>query len=158
MSKPETLEEAIDHVAATVTPEQKAGIRPGAPRDYHFFGGMAIRNGLGLWQDTPLARHFKTRFGLGHADDMSGLIMDGAWAKLGGEAFDLEKEVAYYKTYWQRAGIDPLTQVRISEGEKNGGGIGWDGFNVAGATIRHQTPQPKRSFWSKLGDAIYGKR
>lgn len=43
----------------------------------HFTVGMMLRNEWSLWEkDTILVRWFKDNFGIDHADDLSGLILD----------------------------------------------------------------------------------
>jgi hypothetical protein len=57
---PTSLDEAVDRIIAQMSEEDKASYckenpdHPGS--QFHFFGGMAMRNNWGLWeQDTPLA-------------------------------------------------------------------------------------------------------
>lgn len=43
----------------------------------HFTAGMALRNEWSLWdKDTILVKWFKENYGIDHADDISGLILD----------------------------------------------------------------------------------
>jgi hypothetical protein len=70
-----------------------------------FFGGMSLRNSWGLWfPDQPIAIWFRER-GIWHADDMSGLLVDGYRAKLTGEKFNLKKEIKFYIDYWKKKGL-----------------------------------------------------
>jgi hypothetical protein len=55
---------------------------------------------------TVLCDHFKTRFGLGCADDMSSMILKGLWAKVRGEAYEADADAAYYHAFWRRQGRD----------------------------------------------------
>jgi hypothetical protein len=75
---------------------------------------MALRNEWGLWHDSELAQHFKNVYGLGHADDMSGMIFDGVEAEIKGTEFDADKQAKYYRDYWLRQGVDPLTLLRAA--------------------------------------------
>lgn len=111
---PETLEEAVDFVLTAISnsPEElpeklKVGM-------FHHGYGTALRNDWGLWHDSVLARHFKERFGLGHADDMSGLILGLAFARYNGEEFDIDADVQRYKRHWKKYNIDPLTQKELN--------------------------------------------
>jgi len=111
---PTTLEQAIKVCINYMSDEDFDYVEAhGATSTHHGFG-MAMRNGWGLWQDSPLAQHFKTRFGLGHADDMSGLILEGIDAAVQERSYDPEPTVARFKAHWQQMGIDPLTQERVA--------------------------------------------
>jgi hypothetical protein len=106
---PKTLDEAINLIVADLRPEDVEYIkREGASCAHHGFG-TAMRNGWGLWEDNELTRHFRDSYGLGHADDMSGLILSGVEAKVKGIKFDLDGEIARYKKHWANYGVDPLT-------------------------------------------------
>ena len=109
---PSTLEQAISIIVANLDDEEIAFIRKNKGNGLHHGFGTAIRNGWGLWDnDSILHKHFREVHGLGHADDMSGLILSGVCARLvHGYEFDLYKEVAKYKKHWIDYGIDPLTQ------------------------------------------------
>ncbi len=68
----------------------------------HMGLGMAIRNGWGLWdQKSVLARHFKERFGLTHADDMSGVILTSYHRYLNKKPLKLEEQAQYYLDWWK---------------------------------------------------------
>lgn len=117
---PETLEAAIDSLYASLSEDEKTHIRTAdsAPGQHHMFGGMAMRNTWNLWGARPeastvLCDHFKSRFGLGCADDMSGMILKGLWDKVCGEAYDPNVDAAHYHEFWRRQGLDALTQERV---------------------------------------------
>jgi hypothetical protein len=114
LPKPETLESAITLILQYLNDKDLAFIETeGAPAAHHGFG-MALRNEWGLWHDSPLNQHFKARFGLGHADDMSDLILQGVDASVKDVEFDPAPHVERYKLHWRKAGIDPLTQERVA--------------------------------------------
>lgn len=107
--RPSTFEEAVDFVAASISPTTVSS------PFFHLTGGMAIRNDLGLWQrDGALYQHMLTRFGLGHADDTGAIISNAAHAKVNGENYDPADDIQRFKEHWQRMGVDPATQERIS--------------------------------------------
>ena len=77
---------------------------------YHHSGGMAMRNSFGLWdQNSPLHQDMLRRFGICHADDMSGMISKAADAILTNHPYDAEADAAYYRNFWLNQGIDPAT-------------------------------------------------
>jgi hypothetical protein len=79
--------------------------------DLHFTVGMGIRNEWGLWDQTaPLNRWFRENLKLGHADDMSGIILTSLGRRLRGEPLNLEEQVKIYQKHWHQQGINPLTQ------------------------------------------------
>jgi hypothetical protein len=75
---------------------------------------VSLRNEWGLWRDSELALHFKNVYGLGHADDMSGMILEAVQAEVCGEEFNAEAKARYYKDYWLGQGVDPLTLKRAA--------------------------------------------
>jgi hypothetical protein len=114
LPKPTTLEEAIKLCISYMSDADYAYVEENGAVSAHHGFGMAMRNEWGLWHDSPLNQHFKTRFGLGHADDMSGLILEGIDAAVKDQPFDIDGVVGKYKAHWQAAGIDPLTQERVA--------------------------------------------
>lgn len=47
------------------------------PTQLHFSLGMVLRNEWSLWEkDTILVKWFKDNYGVDHADDISGLVLD----------------------------------------------------------------------------------
>lgn len=112
--KPATLEEAIQIVAQYLNDEEIAYIETEGANSAHHGFGTQMRNEWGLWHKSPLAKHFEQRFGLGHADDMSGLILSGVEAKVKKLPFDPAPLVEDYKKFWRQQSIDPLTQNEIA--------------------------------------------
>ena len=84
------------------------------PVSVHFTFGMRIRNEWSLWdRETVLVRHFVDRFGLGHADDISGLILSALWANVQCVRFDIDAQVGRYLAHWERMGVDPVSGVSL---------------------------------------------
>lgn len=128
---PETLEDAIDYLYSCCDEkdieyiktegESQAFEMPNGQK-LNFYGhtmhhgyGQMIRNAWGLWNGSVLKDHFIERFGLGHADDMSGLIIEGLEAKIQGKPYterQINRRVRSYKRHWRKVGIDPLTQEK----------------------------------------------
>lgn len=106
---PETLEEAIAAIKAWEgVDEWKAAESVCEAVDkIHHFGGRVIRNAWGLWTGSPLAVHLYRRFGLVHADDMSGLILHCAWQELNDLNWDAEAVVDRYNAHWKKNGGRP---------------------------------------------------
>lgn len=114
LPKPETLEQAIKTCINYMSDEDFDFVETNGAEAAHHGFGTALRNEWGLWGDTPLSRHFKTRFGLGHGDDMSGLILQGIDAAVKQVEFDPDAAAAHYIDFWRKQGIDPLTQERVA--------------------------------------------
>ena len=76
--------------------------------------GQAIQEYWGLGNRTwPLSLHYQRRFGLGHADDMSQLILANFKAALKDDSFCLDNEVNWLRKHWMDQGVDPLTLERF---------------------------------------------
>jgi hypothetical protein len=110
---PKTLEEAAGLIVADLRPEDREYIAKEGTAGAHHTFGMAMRNDWGLWHNSELAQHFKTVYGLGHADDMSGMILSSVEAQVKGTAFDANAEAEQYKAYWRKQNIDPLIVEKL---------------------------------------------
>ena len=119
---PATLEEAIDRVAASMTEDERAAFAFTGAEGAHFWLGALIRGGWGLWcrpytiaKGAKLTEHFVKRFGLGHADDISNLILLGVELKLnphlGDPGIALQARANELKQFWIDEGRDPVTQL-----------------------------------------------
>jgi hypothetical protein len=114
--QPSSLEEAVDLLMKDMTEEEITFLKEHSAVTCHHTVGQEIRNEWGLWRGSPLSLHFKKRFGLGHADDMSGLILsliDLRMKNPNATADELTSEVERYKNHWKMMGVDPLTQKPI---------------------------------------------
>lgn len=104
-ANPQSLREAVDLLYDALDEEELEFFdqNDDATAKSHFGGGMALRNGWGLWYDSDLANWFADR-GIHHADDMSGIILDKLQAKVCGEEFDLDARIDHYQRYWEENG------------------------------------------------------
>lgn len=64
--------------------------------------GRWIRNNWGLWTDSRLFDYFKDKYGITHADDMSGIIFASFHRHLNGKDLDIEGQVEIYKKHWEK--------------------------------------------------------
>jgi hypothetical protein len=112
---PKTLEEAVNSLFNSIDKNDIKAIEKEKLTfsSLHHSLGRQIRNDWSLWGNSILSKHFKDRFGLGHADDMSGIILKMLDCKYFNQDFGLAKEVEFYHSYWVKQGIDPLTQKPI---------------------------------------------
>lgn len=109
-AKPATFEEAVEFVANRI--EADTVNNP----HFHFSGGMALRNYLGLWdKNSPLHKHMVERFGLCHADDTGALIAHAANARRNGMPYTPEVDIAIFKTHWRNMGLDPATMEPLKD-------------------------------------------
>lgn len=101
---PINLDEALKILKEGLTPEDLVEIkRPHfVPSQVHMTVGTMLRNEWSLWdKDTILMRWFKENFGIDHADDVSGLILDAFCRDIRGEP-RRDKEVAQrYIEHWK---------------------------------------------------------
>lgn len=107
---PSTIAEAVDNIVAGADEEERKYIKESTPESNHFFGGMAMRNGWKLWEkETPLKRDAVETYKIAHADDISSLILDWAWAKVRGEEFDAASACERFHTHWrEQSGMSSL--------------------------------------------------
>jgi hypothetical protein len=124
---PTTLDEAVDQIIASMSEAAKAGWRAskdGYAARLHRGFGTALRNDWGLWYNkTPIARWFQS-YGVLHADDRSGIILDAVHARLKGLPFSIDEQAVYYKAWWAKRGMNadgsPRTAVRRLFVKKDG--------------------------------------
>ena len=110
---PRTFEEAVEYVCERI--ESDTVTQP----FFHFSGGMAVRNNLGLWdKESKLYKHMLERFGLCHADDTCALITSAAHARKNGEVYTPDKDVTRFKAHWRNLGLDPATMKETDRGNK----------------------------------------
>jgi hypothetical protein len=108
MSIPMTLEDAVAQLKAEQeTAEWAKSVEQEAVGAVHFTGGMRLRNDWGLWTGSRLALNLHHRFGLTHADDMSGLILHCLHREMNGLPWEVEIEVDRYRVYWAKHGGMP---------------------------------------------------
>lgn len=104
---PETLDGAVSLIMGELTDENREFIIAGGEK-YEWMlpshGGMGMRNGWGLWGDSPLSRHFQ-RLGIYHADDMSGIISRVVSRKVRGVPVNLEGMIGHYRADWAEQDI-----------------------------------------------------
>jgi hypothetical protein len=105
---PTTVEEAVDELVSLFPPAEKNTILEGDPL-YHFGAGMALRNAWGLWQpESPIRKDAILKYRLGHADDISGLIFEWAFAKIRKQDFDPDKLANKYHKHWNKSGTTSI--------------------------------------------------
>ena len=116
INKPNTFEEAIDQLSDMAYAESAhfdkliAEGEDSFTATLHMHLGMWIRNNWGLWgKDGGLYEHF-TSLGIGHADDMSNILLTTLYRRHTHNKEDIDGQVESYKEYWTKHGIDPLTQ------------------------------------------------
>ena len=85
---PSTVEAAARQLAESLTADDRERIRSGEGLD-RFGAGLSLRNDWSLWDaDSPLKRDAAAKYGIAHADDVSGLIRAWANAVVRGVDFD----------------------------------------------------------------------
>ena len=107
---PETFEEAVQRLASDLTEEELMVIsKPNFVALSHHGVGMSIRNQW-IHQGGALRDHFVCEYGLGHPDDMSGMLMEALHRRIVGLAFDPDAEARSYQEFWLKQGVDPISQ------------------------------------------------
>lgn len=111
---PKTLDQAVQRLLRTLTPEDQHYIENSEPEEAHFGLGMLLRN---LWvhpPGSPLRDYFITTHGLGHPDDISAIVLAALWAGARGQEFDVARAVQSHKDFWATQGCDPVTGELIA--------------------------------------------
>lgn len=106
--KPTNLSEAVEALKQITPEEVTQKIKDGEidPGRSHFGFGMKIRNHWGFWSGSKLRDWFFEK-GIRHADDMSGIILETFKRELKAEDWDVEGQIAHYREYWKKLGVNP---------------------------------------------------
>ena len=84
---------------------------------FHFGFGMGIRNYYGLWDpESPLHKWFHKELGVGHADDMSGIILEALWYRTKDLQYDPSETIKGYTEHWAQYGLN-LVQTPIGNSD-----------------------------------------
>ena len=113
---PLTIEQAAQVLFQSFSKSDEEYIRREKEVPYHFASGMSVRNEWKLWEkDSPLKLDAIKRYGLAHADDISGLIFEWAFAKVRDQPFDPLKHAEQYHKHWKKLGT---TSIKAGGGEE----------------------------------------
>lgn len=104
MTNPTNLDECFEELKKLLPFEDQVAIiqMEKGPVGLHHSLGRWLRNNWGLWQEDSVLHLYFKKLGLWHADDMSGLILDGFWCHLRNEPFDIDKQIKSYQDYWEK--------------------------------------------------------
>lgn len=109
---PSTVEAAVQGVVDALDENEKTVIRSFADLSSatcHHGTGRFVRNNWSLWEpDSPLKRDAVEKYGIAHADDISGLIFEWAFARVRGEEFDPVAYCERFHEHWRRYGKTSL--------------------------------------------------
>ena len=76
-SVPATLDEAIRLLQEAMTSQEIKEVSKLESSELHFSLGMYLRNQWSLWdKDSIINTWFRTTYGVDHADDVSGIILE----------------------------------------------------------------------------------
>ena len=73
--------------------------------DLHFGFGMYLRNEWSLWdKETVIVKWFKENYGIDHADDLSGIILDCLWQDIRGKPRRDKEKAQSFIEHWKKYG------------------------------------------------------
>ena len=101
---PKDLDDCFAELKRIVPKDQIDKMKNGTEDDmskYHFSLGMWLRNNWGLRKGSQLSKWFNEK-GIGHPDDMSGIILDSFWRHLNNKPIQLDEQIRYYRDYWNK--------------------------------------------------------
>ena len=105
---PSSLEEAIERCLALLDENLPASLAWDEDKfiaSLHHGLGQHMRNFWGLWsQDSGVYEDVNKRYQLTHADDISGIILHGAWRKRNNQPMNLIEIAFSYHRHWKEHG------------------------------------------------------
>ena len=115
---PENLDECFSELGKVIKKEDLEAFKnkkeDTAVSDAHFGIGVWIRNNWGLWANSPLVKYFNG-LGIFHPDDMSSIILTSFHRFLNNKDIGLEKQIKYYRDYWDKEKVKEPTRPCIKE-------------------------------------------
>ena len=103
---PSSLEQAVKVIIDDLKEDELDFIQNNSPVDVHFSFGAFLRNAWSLWDtETILVQHFLNKYNIGHADDISSLILDCVWRQVKGQKWEVEKHVDKCHKHWLKFGL-----------------------------------------------------
>lgn len=80
--------------------------------DVHHTIGRYLRNSWSLWESASvLVQHYRTVHRIGHADDISSMILSEVWARVRAVPFDRAACIAVFHTHWKAQGLNELGET-----------------------------------------------
>lgn len=75
--------------------------------DVHMTFGMYLRNAWSLWdKEMPLNQWFRQNLTIGHADDISQIILEAVVARVKGVKYNPFESISEIHSHWQRYGCN----------------------------------------------------
>ncbi len=125
MENPKCIEQAVDFIVKNLSDEDVNFINnqsvskievviDGKFREIvdsssiHMSYGRFLRNKWNLWGDCELKRDAIENYGIAHADDISGLILDWVFAKVKNQVFDPQVVCERFHKHWANFGMTSL--------------------------------------------------
>ena len=108
----QTIDEVVDMICDGLDEEGYEFVINNNPSSIHHGAGRRLRNECKLWdRESPIVQDAIEKYGIGHADDISGLIYRIVWAKIKKE--DVGETIinflAEITKHWKMFGLTPLT-------------------------------------------------
>lgn len=108
-SVPTDLAQCIEYVLQCLDSKDIVGIVNGKinSEQMHFGLGMYLRNSWSLWDTTThLNQWFRANLRIGHADDISGVIIEAVVHRIRNEPFDHKEYVKTFHAHWAKLGCN----------------------------------------------------
>lgn len=106
---PSTVAGAVDMIIDALEEPDRRFILSHPSMAVHHTTGRYLRNAWSLWEnDSPLKRDAVKVYGIAHADDITGLILEWVWHRMRKLDFDPQQFVKRYHAHWRNMGTDAL--------------------------------------------------
>jgi hypothetical protein len=104
---PKNLDDALTFLNCKWSSDEKENFKSKDERDavseLHFGTGLSIRNSWELWEGKNSLTKYFNSIGIFHPDDISSIILTSFHRQLNNKDIELEKQLKYYKEYWDEA-------------------------------------------------------
>lgn len=99
---PSNLDEAVNIIKEALSPEAIEFVKTSVSTSVHFDFGRYIRNNWSLWEkESVLVKWFEKEYGITHADDISGIILECVWDDVKGNPRKDREKAEEFKEYWR---------------------------------------------------------
>lgn len=104
---PRNLGQAVDIIVAGLSDDDVEFFETESTTRAHHEGGRFLRNTWSLWdKESHLVQWFRTHLGIGHADDISSVILVAVQARIIGIKFYPKPMLDRFREHWAKLGCN----------------------------------------------------
>ena len=113
---PRDLEHAVNIIVAGLSDDDVEFFETESVSNAHHSGGRFLRNTWSLWdKESHLVQWFRNHLGIGHADDISSVILVAVQARIIGIEFHPTPMLDRFREHWARFGCNSFGEKETQD-------------------------------------------